>query len=224
MVTPPTFQDDQYLINMHGNPILSSRIVDVLSPPSGVSEIGGSFVVRAPKGVVHDPADLADLLSQKYTNLLTSYPGYQYLAYDDLLDASGINAAASVACLGERSNISILPGSPGEVWVPGSLITNAVTLDITPSTALIFWEVFEYLIDESSGRIVRSYREKDSDSTSTCSATFDGTNYASVYNGQAHYIDPLLRGNQFKLRITNGNLDETMHYIPLWVGSWAVLY
>ena len=222
MVTPTPNTNDHYLVSMHGNPISSSRIADVVNSPLGISPIGGNFVVRAPAGAAHNPTDLADLLSQKYGSLLASYPGFQHILYDDMLDASGINLATSEVTAGERSNIAILPGHLDGGWSPGMLRTTTSTLDIAPASAVLVWELFEYAIDDSSGRITRTYREL-AEANTFVDAYFNAGNYTRVTNGAIFHIDPAAQGDQFRLIFWN-NYWGIGQCKTIWVGSWAVLY
>jgi hypothetical protein len=101
-----------YLVDLYGNPLSTSRVIDVRDTPSDASLMNGTFVVRIPDGVPVDrPASLSALLTQKYTGLLAFYAGFTRIAFDDLLDVSAVSVAGSSKCLlGDRGSVALLPG------------------------------------------------------------------------------------------------------------------
>lgn len=207
-----------YLLDIHSNPVTSARIVDVSYPTDGQSVLNGEFVVRIPEGVVvQDPADLTDLLTQKYQGLISVYTTTTRIAFDDLLDPTGIDTGASSnLILGQRGNIGLFPGSVLQS-LPATL-TGAVA-----GQAFVAWELFEVLYDDpSDGRAIRTYSEvASSPSFATVSVSFNGgsTFIPSVSNGNVVNVLPADQGTSFIFRITNVHATKR-----LYLSSWSVVY
>lgn len=103
-----------YLIDRHGSPLSSARILDVqesTSPPT-TPFLGGRFVVKVPDGIpVVKPVNLGDLLIKKAQGYLLFYAGFTRATYDDLLDTSNIDFTNSVGLVaGQRNTLVLQPG------------------------------------------------------------------------------------------------------------------
>jgi hypothetical protein len=208
-----------YMIDSHTPVLLDSEINDTIPIETGETQIlNGSFPVNVPFGIPIDgaPADLTELLTQKFTGLLAFYPGYMNLDYDEGIDSSGWDAANSQGvCIGDRGTSHIIDG--------GALRSNVTVLSSAPSAAIITWEVFEILgfLTENAkdGVKVSRYEEKDP-SDLTVWASFDGgtTWINPVTEGVQFSIPAWQQGTNFIIRFSNSSGDR------LWVGSWAVIY
>lgn len=208
-----------YMIDSHTPVLLDSEINDTIPIETGETQIlNGSFPVNVPFGIPIDgaPADLTELLTQKFTGLLAFYPGYMNLDYDEGIDSSGWDAANSQGvCIGDRGTSHIIDG--------GALRSNVTVLSSAPSAAIITWEVFEILgfLTENAkdGVKVSRYEEKDP-SDLTVWASFDGgtTWINPVTEGVQFSILAWQQGTNFIIRFSNSSGDR------LWVGSWAVIY
>jgi len=206
-----------FLIDGHTPVLANSEINDTIPLEFGDTQtLNGSFVVNVPFGVPIDgtPANLTALLSDKFAGLLAFYPGFTYISYDEGIDATNWNAAASSGVgLGDRGNVSIQDG--------GLLISSAVALTgAAPAAAIMTWEVFELSWDNDiDGVVLRKYTE-GATTDLTVQASFDnGVSYSSgVTDGVQFNIPAWQQGTQFVLRVTNSSGRR------LWVGSWAVVY
>lgn len=205
-----------YLIDMFGNPLSSSAIVDVREPTNGQSLANGCFIVRIPDFIqVQNPTDLNDLLTKKYQGLLAFYAGFTHIAYDDLMDPLSLNLAyaGTGGFFGERNTIALSPGA--------SIQSVVIPLASTPTVAVITWEVFRYLnADPKADRLQRTYWERPSTgSFTTCSVSFDGgVHFEATTDGAVHNIPLAYQGSSFIIRLTNSSSD-IQH-----IGSWAVIY
>jgi hypothetical protein len=195
----------------------NSEINSVREAPDGQSLTGGNFIVVVPGDVsVQNPTSLTDLITKKYASTLSNHAGFaSHIAYDDLLDDSGINhaAASTSGTFGHRGSISINPGG-------GKLTSSGATLSITPTTAIVFWEVYDYAYaDPASDLSTRTFREQPATSFQ-CEVSFNGgsTFKPAVASGGLLNINLADRGTSFVIRFTNAGSNR------LWLGSWAVLY
>lgn len=217
-----------YLIDQFGNPIANSGILDIIQTSTGTSPLAGNFVVRVPDGLsVQRPTDLNDLLTKKYAALLAYYTNFTNIAYDDLLDASGVQAFPNghfKVTMGDRSSLRLNEGPvPGPFsWVtvsnPGNI---AVPLAIVPAQVIITWETFAVLqSDPKTGAVERTYQEVSADPANTLVwVTFNnGATWIPAFDGAIMNIAPVDQGNQFMFYIENQSAG------PIHVGSWALLY
>lgn len=209
-----------FLIDAHTPVLLDSEINDTIPIEMGDTQIiNGSFPVNVPFGVPIDgtPANLTELLSQKFTGLLAFYPGYTYIDYDEGVDATGWDAANSAgAGIGNRGAAYANDG--------GYLSSNPLaTTGAAPSAAIVTWEVFEVTgmstENSKSSVFVKRYGEKDP-SDLTVWASFDGgtTWINPVTDGVQFSIPGWQQGTSFVIRFSNSSGSR------LWVGSWAVIY
>jgi len=207
-----------YLHDVHSNPVSTARVIDVVYPTSGQTALDGVFVIRVPEEVaVKDPADLTDVLTQKYQGILASFTTSTRIAYDDMLDTSGINIpSSSQLLLGERNNVGLFPGSV--------LRSSVVTLTGANATqAYLVWELFEVIYsDPATGRATRTYSEiASTPSFVTAEVTFNNnaTPFLPISNGNVLNVDPADRGTSFVVRFTNAHATKR-----LYLASWAVVY
>src|SRR5512137_1063387 len=172
-----------YMVDLFANPLfpLNVPIIDVREPHRGQSLPNGCMVLRVPGYVqVTRPADLGDLLTQKYTGLLAFYAGFGNIAYDDLIDPTHIDPVNSGKIrLGKRNTVCVA--------YTGSLQSTAYTLPwagpgVAPTVAVITWEVFEYVTtDPKTGLYTREYKELPADDI-FCNVSFDGVTWSTVTN------------------------------------------
>jgi hypothetical protein len=208
-----------YLVDLFSNPFSGAPILDVRAPENGQSRAQGAHVIRIPAAVsVANPSDLADLLTKKYTGLLASYPGYTYIDYDDLLDATGIDPLATGCTprctLGSRGGISVYP-------LGSSIKTVTTTLSSVPAQVFITFEIYQWAYDDPSEDLLnRTYVEVVPSPANLVLVTFDNWahNFA-VSDGSCLNIPPIAQGNQFALEFMNNTSTQRF-----WIGSWAVIY
>lgn len=205
-----------YLIDLHTNPFTNSPILDVSESVTGSSPMNGGTIVRVSDYVgVKDPANVGELLTQKFAGLLAYYAGFSYVTYDDLLDATGVDtgAASLKGSFGDRGCIKLPPST-------GLFHSTLATLSgVAPSQAIITWEVYEVLLaDPSTGRGGLTYVERPASSL-TCVVSFDnGAHFYATTDGAVLNIPVGGQGIDFRIRLTNTSSDQ------LYVGAWAVVY
>lgn len=209
-----------YLIDATTSPIANSEINNVTTTPGGTVVLGGNFVVRVPDGVSlgpDNPTDLTDLENKKYAGLLAFYAGYTRIAFDSLLDATGVNAATSTqVVLGERSTIRLL-GYGGNLFESNPVVLSGGA----PSQAVVTYETFLFEnADPIVGRIQRTYEEVPPASVSTCQVSFNGgATWVTTTDGTLLNIAPADQGTSFIIRIAS-----TVFADSVGLGSWAVIY
>jgi hypothetical protein len=218
-----------YLVDAHSTVLGTSRIRDTVNLQSGSLNLRGSFPVNVPFDVPVDgvPSDLTDLVSKKYTGLLSLYPGYTTILYDEQIDGIGWDEATSITLgngiggffIGERQTTGVVPvGSSSD----GLLATDLHVLTSTPTSCVVRYEAFRYgLTDPISGVAARTYQETI-DSNFQVYVTFnndpDPSAWLLVTNGAMLTIPLVNQGNQFRLSLFNETTQKT------WLGSWALIY
>lgn len=208
---------NHYLIDHFVSPLGDAPVIDVAEPSNGQTVTNGAFIVRVPNNVQvasPQPATLSALLTQKYAGLLARFAGFANIVYDDMLDTSGVNFATNpVGIFGDRANVAIASGQ--------TLETVAIPLSLTPSVAVLTWEVFSYTYsDPKSGLFTRTYNElASSPSTATVSVSFNnGSTWGATTDSASISISGGDQGNQLILRFTNVTSGR------LYLGSWALVY
>jgi hypothetical protein len=202
-----------YLIDAHTNPVADSDINEVRrEPPSGESPLMGNFIVRIPEGMPleGEPTDLSDLLVKKYAAVLDFYPGFANIAYDDMLDSSGITPSPG-NILGSRSSISANPVK--------TLTSVPVALGGTPVEAIITWEAFSIIPVSPIDNLMQViYKEEDANGFA-CTVSFNnGASYSVITDGGLFNIPPADQGSNFIIKLLNSAGQR------LRLGSWAVIY
>src|ERR1700733_4929294 len=100
----------------------------------------GSFPVTVPFDIPMDglPTDLNSLILKKYQGMLSIYPGYSNILYDEQVDATGWDYTSSAGCtFGERQNNSITGNS-------ATMQSSMATLTSAPTSYIFRWEAFLY--------------------------------------------------------------------------------
>jgi hypothetical protein len=210
-----------YLCNLFSNPIPSAGVIlDAIEPENLQLVLNGGLVIRVPNNVqVENPPNVANLLTQKYQGLLAAHAPFANITFDDLLDASHVDATSGPGIFGQRGTISIAPGGTFSSVInagAGTPLTGSA-----PAQALVTWEVFTVTdADPASGMLQRTYTELASTpSFLTCQVSFNGgSTYIPATDTSFLYIAPANMGTAFILRLTNVSQER------LYVGSWAVLY
>lgn len=206
------------------NTVLTSSLIDDTVNVNTTDNAGddyypirGSFPVSVPFDIPMDalPLDLSTLISHKYTGMLSIYPGYTYILYDEQIDATGWNYSASSACtLGDRQNVSVMGDN-------GLLQSVATTLYTAPTSCIFRYETFRYVTtnpaDLSVGQLERSYQEVNSEVF--CSVSFNnGSTWNVAPNGVLQSIALPDQGDQFLVRFATFSGQQT------YLGSWALVY
>lgn len=203
------------------------------SPPQ--STITGNYVIRVPDDVsIRNPTNLADLLTKKYAGILGSYGLFTQIAYDDMLDGSGVNTGLSQGVtLGFKGMVGIYPTNDG--YLPSVVGPNPV-LQTTPMAiawggpgagppqALLTYELFEYVDDDDKDLpYVRRYREVAPDIDVVVEVSFDGGSNFTQTTDKALISIPLPeRGASVVVRFTR-DTDVSSRGRVL-IGSWSVLF
>lgn len=208
-----------YLIDAHNPVLLDSEINDTIPVETGDTQnINGSFPVNVPFGVPIDgtPANITELLTQKFAGLLAFYPGYTYINYDEGIDLSGWDAANSTGVgLGSRGTTHIADG--------GLLRSNSVSLSGSdPTQAITTWEVYEVTgfstENDKDGAKVRRYEEADPSDLLVTVSFNNGAGWTVATDGVQFNVAVSNRGTDCIIRMSNSSGKR------LWVGSWAVIY
>jgi len=210
-----------YLIDGHNPTLASSAIKDTYILTSGSRELRGSFPVNLPFDVPLEgptPTIVSGLVTQKYAGLLSMYPGYSHILYDEQLDGTGWDMTAiatnGTACtVGSRKTTKLINA--------GSLPMHslATTLATTPTNYILRYELYKYQDNDTvGGPYQRLYSETtDIAAQVTVYASFNG-NFQLATNGVAAAIASLDQGNSFQLRFQKTSTN------PVWIGSWALIY
>jgi len=211
-----------YLIDGHNPTLANSAIKDTFILPSGQREIRGVFPVILPFEVpmAGTPTTVTDLVTQKFAGLLSIYPGYTHILYDEQLDATGwdtttTNGLGTCYTVGSRKTTKLV-SSDGS-----SLVSNATSLLATPTNCVVRFELFSYQdTDTTSGQYTRFYSETTDVATGmTVEVSFTGgTNWNAVTNGIPLSIPSPSQGSSFRIRF-----HKTVAG-PVWIGSWALIY
>lgn len=210
-----------YLIDAHSNVLSSSKINDTVNVAPGYTEtrsLRGSFPITLPFDVPLDgtPSDLADLITKKYAGMLSLYPGYQNILYDEQIDAGGWTITSSMAgfTVGERQSTSSYTNA-------SQMMSVTTVLASTPTIACFRWEAFEILYDDSTGVTgARSYREADPASWKVLASFNGGSTYTELTSGMIFSIPLADQGSSFRLILDRASLSPQRAYL----GSWALVY
>lgn len=210
-----------YLIESTNTTLSASKIddtVNILPDGDGVFPLRGNFGVVVPFDVPMDglPTDLDTLIGKKYLGMLSIYPGYNYILYDEQTDADGWNYTTCVeATLGERQNVG-LSGSSNAL-----LTSNTTTLSISPTTFIFRFDAFRYFNsnprDLSTGSFERSYVVVDSQVLAEVSFN-NGSTWNTATSGVLTSIALADQGNQFRVRFSQFSGEPTN------IGGWALIY
>ncbi len=206
-----------YLIDLYtaDASITTSRINAIRSPSNGESPLGGNFCVRIPSDVsVQNPTNLGDLLTKKHAGILANHTGFAtHIVSDDMIDDAGVDKTATGAkgTYGKRGSNSINAGA--------KLQSLSTALGSTPTSAIVVWELFDYLYaDSATAPLVRTYKELDVTTTTVAVSFNAGSSFTTVTNGTLLNIGGGDQGPNFVIRFTNISGGR------VWVGSWSVLF
>jgi len=206
-----------YLVDLYGNPLNTSSIIDVREPTNLQTITNGTFIIRVPDGAsVQKPANLGDLITKKFAGLLAFYAGFTRITFDDLIDPSGIDTSAvgTLGTFGQRGSIQLYPGG---------VLTSVVTplSGGTPAQVVVTWESFTLTSsDPKTDRFQRTYTEvPSSPSNVTCQVSFNGGGtFHTAVDGAVLNIPIPDQGTNFVIKLTNTSTGR------LGIGSWAVIY
>jgi hypothetical protein len=198
-----------YLFDSHNASVNNSRVVDVIRGSWSNVPVNGKFFITVPDDVLFDtpPLNAGDLSTAKYTELLTRYPGYTNIAYDDLLTTPVLLGGL----LGDRVTAGIWPG--------GTVQSPPVVLSYAPSSLVLLAEVFEKDAAYVNGRQVERL-QPGSPSDLECLVTFNGfVDYTVVTPGVYTSIPSELRGTNLEIKFNSLSSGNT-----LWLDGWALIY
>lgn len=212
-----------YLVDSHNTVLGTSKINDTVNIASGYTEtrsMRGSFPVAIPFDVPVDgnPEDLDDLITKKYTAMLSLYPGYTNIVFDEQTDSNGWTVTSSLrgASVGNRQSTYMLNNQ-------SAALTSAYNaLSGTPSVGILRWEAFEYLYSDTTGTTpTRLYREVPPTAWNAFVTFNGGSSQFQVTQGMPFNISLVHQGSSFAVRFNrNGISTPTKAYL----GSWALIY
>jgi hypothetical protein len=150
-----------FIVDAHTTPIGDSPINDIrFSPAANTSPMNGNFVIRVDDNLavqVENIANLNDLMTEKYAELLAAYPGFSSIIYDDMLDATGVDLATSFGVLlGDRGSCAFAP-TDGTYGPSPELRSVMVPLGSTPTQAIVTWELFEVTHSDPIDQLVMHF-------------------------------------------------------------------
>lgn len=209
-----------YLIDSNNPTLLSSKINDTVNlQPGDTRSIRGSFVVNLPYDVPMDgtPDDLQDLITKKYQGILSVYPGFTNIIYDEQIDAADWDTTTCVGTtLGSRQTNSLNLDSSS------TMTTTAHALASVPEVCMVRFELFHIVqTDPATGQVTRAFQDVTaSESTVEVKVAFDGATFIPVTSGVLLNIPLGSRGNQLKVRFSRTFAGSQRTYL----GSWAVAY
>jgi hypothetical protein len=189
----------------------------------------GDYIIRVPAGVpVVDPTNLADLLTKKYAGLLGTSGLFTQVAYDDMLDDSGVDYATSNGIVtGDNGTIGLYPTAPG---TPAPVLRTDVTniswggAGSGPAQAILTYELFDFVdSDNKSLPFQRSYREVTPDVDVDVEVSFDnGATFLTTLDKALITISPANQGDEIIVRFTR--VTDLSARGRVFIGSWAVLF
>lgn len=194
---------------------------DVLAVHAEVDfPINGMFVVRIPDGVQvkHGGSPtLTDINTQKADGLLANNPQYDHIYFEDMLDATGLDPAASSEWQSGDNLTNALLAVPG-----GQITTNLIDLvglgGAATDELMLIWELFEYQIDEAvPGEVRKLYSELPDSALDVEVSNDNGVSWTPAVS-EANTILPASDSNVL-VRFTN-----TAGTDKIWIGSLAVLF
>jgi hypothetical protein len=216
----------------------SHYLIDLFTnAPKGVVSSGGSpgtqatgtYVVRVDSDVVvQNPVDLSDLLTKKYLGILASQPTFTNIAYDTMLDATGINFSSSLGVFsGVNSTIGLYPTDL--INTDPVLITNSESIPWSglgsgPTQAMLVYETFTFVdVDSATEPYQRYYQELVSGSDTSVEVSFDnGVHYQTAANKTLLSVAGANQGTSLILKFTR---TSNVSSVPkVYLGSWAILY
>ena len=210
-----------YLIDGHNPTLASSAIKDTYILTSGSRELRGSFPVNLPFDVPLNgatPTIVSDLVTQKYAGLLSMYPGYTHILYDEQLDGTGWDTTAiatfGTACtVGSRKTTKLIHAG----GFPMHSLTT--TLATTPTNYILRYELFTYQDNDTTTAPYQRFYAETTDTAAQVLVyvSFNG-NFQLATNGVASAIGSADQGNSFQLRFQKTSTS------PVWIGSWALIY
>lgn len=194
-------------------------IVDVVTSETGQIEATGSTVIRVPDGVAirGNPTNLTDLLTAKYSGLMSFYAGFTDMLSDPCIGANNFDPAS----------FFFFNNSSG--WVnpslsyAGSCDSVPFALGFAPTQCVVVWEEFIFTdLDDKAGRFRRTYVEDEVlPNVLECIFSFDGWAHSSVpvSNGEVYNIPVPNQGTSFTIRFSNNTAGYRKY-----IGSWALFY
>lgn len=202
-----------YLADLFHSPYTSAGILDVETNPNAI--LSGTFPIRIPDelGVVPTPYDVSGVLTEKYSTLLAFYTNFTRIAYDHLLDTTGLSITPSTKGeFGPRGHIRLYPGCVLESIPVGLMAPNA-------AQCLVTWECFTFEYQDTNDAPGDYSYTTTAASNLTCDVSFDGgANWLTTMDGMVLNIPVPLRGINFLIRFTNSGISK------VGLGSWSLLY
>lgn len=213
-----------YLVDNHSTVLSTSKINDTVNVPSGNVEtrsIRGSFPVVVPFDIPVDgtPSDLDDLIAKKFTAMLSLYPGYTNILFDEQTDTNGwVAPGPSVRgySVGNRQSTYMLANQ-------ASYLTSTTNvLSATPSVGILRWDAFELLYSDVTGSAnARLYREAPPTAWNVFVSFNGGSTEFQVTQGVPFNISLVNQGSSFRVRFNRNGINTPA---KAWLGSWALIY
>jgi hypothetical protein len=240
----PTTQELHYTFDMRGATVATLTPINVSYPPRQTAgtfdeDVTSGFNLNIPNGLDFSPSQAAsqawsDLIAEKHLSILSLFPGFSNIAFDDLTDTTGFDmATASGVMAGARGTFSL-----GDTGSGSTITTNTVALSGTPAQVAIWVETVMYVPEigvagatpagysnPKTGRFQRVLRPYG---TSTTFLQFDvsfnnGVSYNNDVSPQEFFNIPLVdQGSNFKLRISRRVVASPTGRVGL--AGWALVY
>lgn len=216
-----------YLFDMHvpgtsvGTGLENSKLVDVVQTDADTAEFrcDGLVPIKVPEGVrVVNPANLQDVLDQKYLSIFSKFAGFQYYLTDNLLDASIINLTSPPAP-------QFMKKAGSRATIGGNVRTNAFAAPITVTQCIVVYETFTWrYVDTRDGRFERYYVEEPDTLRPARVSVNGGTNFTSTVSGGLVEFPALEQGTSIVLEFLSTNPSDLFQDGRLvHIGSFAVI-
>lgn len=186
-------------------------------PPNGQTPVAGQYVIMTSSEFLSSPpTSRADLLTKKHAALLASYAGFQYITYDDMLDATGVDLNASSIVFAGLKGVN-------SISYTGSLTSVATVLSSTPNQAVVNFEPFTFLItDPRDGVYTRTFQELPHTECQLAVSYNNGSTFNTILPGVLTPIAVPDQGNQFIIRLNN--ISAAFPPNRVYFGGWSVVY
>lgn len=201
-------------------------INDVVTPTSVPAStlLTGNYIVRVPDDVpVQNPTDVSDLITKKYAGILGTYGLFTTIAFDDMLDGTGVDFTNSTGVTaGENGTVGIYPKNT--VHIPVLQTTTETITGPAPTQTLLTYELFEVVdSDDKDTPYQRTYQEVTPDVDVLAQISFNnGVDFVSTLDKAVINIPGAAQGTDLVLRFTRQTDIGTRGRVFL--GSWAVLF
>lgn len=240
-------QSIHYTFDLRSSPLASVMPIDIQYPRNSTgdqnSDQTGGFPLYIPGGVDYDPANAASgagyqswywVNAEKQNAIQASYPGYSYILYDDMEDASSFDPTTSSGMfLGGRGSFML-----GDYGSNSTITTNAIALfGSAPDEAFVWIDGGHYVdsletgmyeatgySNPKTGRCQRYFQPQSAGYHCIIDVSFNGgsTWVTNVFDGHLINIPVADQGTSFKMRLTRRNTSTYVHRVLIL--GWGLVY